>query len=110
MQVIFTTTRPLAGRFVGSTCTVTNLQPSQSIASISWGHNGTMIVNGERITITNEFASNRSHLNINNLVPSDSGEYTCSVQLLNPASQVTDIATLEIQSKPCNVTTTRISV
>ena len=56
-------------------------------------------MNGERITITNEFASNGSRLDIEDLVPSDSGEYTCSVQLQNPPREVTDVATLEIQSK-----------
>ena len=99
VQVSFTTTRPVADRFVTATCTVTNLQPSQSIASVSWRHNGTVIVDGGRTTITNEFAANRSRLDINNLVPSDSGEYTCSVQLQNPMREVTDVATIEIQSK-----------
>ena len=91
VQVSFTTTSPVAGRFVGATCTVTNLQPSQSIASVSWRHNGTNIVNGGRTTITNEFASNRSRLNIEDLVSSDSGEYTCSVQLQNPPREITDV-------------------
>ena len=80
-------------------CTVTNLQPSQSIASASWRHNGTPIVSGGRTTITNEFGSRRSRLDIEDLVPSDAGDYTCSMQLQNPARQVTDIATLAIQSK-----------
>ena len=95
----FTTTSPLAERFVTATCTVTNLQPSQSIASVSWRHNGTVIVDGGRTTIANEFAASRSRLDINNLVPSDSGEYTCSMQLQNPTREVTDVATIEIQSK-----------
>ena len=99
MQVSFTTTRPVADRFVTAMCTVTNLQPSQSIASISWRHNGTPIVNEGRTTITNEFAANRSRLGINNLVPSDSGAYTCSVQLQNPQRELTHVATLEVQSK-----------
>ena len=56
-------------------------------------------MSGGRTTITNEFASNRSRLDIEDLVPSDAGDYTCSMQLQNPARQVTDIATLAIQSK-----------
>ena len=99
MQVSFTTNSPVAGRFVTATCTVTNLQPSQTIVSITWRHNGSTIVNGGRFTITSP-SSGMSQLTIEDLVPSDAGQYVCFADLQNPVAQRTSLpATLVIQSK-----------
>ena len=99
MQVSFTTNSPVAGRFVTATCTVTNLQPSQTIVSITWRHNGSTIVNGGRFTITSP-SSGMSQLTIEDLVPSDAGQYVCSADLQNPVAQRTSSPdTLVIQSK-----------
>ena len=99
MQVSFGTNSPVAGRFVTATCTVTNLQQSQTIASITWRHNGSTIMNGGRFIITNP-SSGRSDLTINDLVLSDAGQYVCFADLQNPGLQITSLlSTLVIQSK-----------
>ena len=93
VQVSFTTNSPVAGRFVEATCTVTNLQQSQGIVSITWRHNGSNITNGGRFMITSP-SSGMSQLTIEDLVPSDAGQYVCSA-----AQRTSSPATLVIQSK-----------
>ena len=99
VQVSFTTNSPVAGRFVRATCTVTNLEPSQTIVSITWRHNGSTIMNGGRFVITSP-SSGMSQLTINDLVPSDAGQYVCFADFQSPGVQRTSLpSTLVIQSK-----------
>ena len=99
MQVSFGTNSPVAGRFVTAICTITNLQPSQTIVSITWRHNDSNIMNGGRFMITSP-SSGMSQLTIEDLVPSDAGQYVCSADLQNPELQLSSSpATLVIQSK-----------
>ena len=56
-------------------------------------------MNGGRFMITNP-SSGRSELTINDLVPSDAGQYVCFADLQNPVLVRTSLpATLAIQSK-----------
>ena len=100
MDVSFSTEFPVVGGFTVATCTFGTIAAGQSVASVSWRHNITRAVtSGGRISISTDIAAGRSTLEIDDVVASDAGEYTCRVNFQNPSLQRMESALLQIASR-----------
>lgn len=71
------------------------IEESAEEPKIKWFHNNTEIINKERFNILNERFT--STLNILNVQPKDSGEYTCAVK--NSSGLVKSTCTIKINGK-----------
>ena len=89
----------VVGGIAEATCTFSTTRVGQSISSVSWRHNVTIRLNdGGRISIDTNIAGGESRLEIEGVVQSDAGEYTCRVEFRNPSLLDTESALLQVAS------------
>ena len=111
MSVSFSPAHSVEGAFIRATCLFSTSIAGQSASSVQWRHNSTRsITSGGRYYIDTTTAQGNSELEIDSVVHSDAGEYTCRVQFQSPQDVRTGSATLQVASEGWALTEVKISI
>ena len=99
MELSFSTNFPVEGGFTDGVCTFRTTVVGQTVGSVSWTHNVSQNVMGDRVTVLTDISGGRSDLTINSVIQSDAGDYTCTVNFVGPSQQKAATVQLSVASK-----------